>query len=162
MLNWENRPIEVGNLLNPAFNSVLIFDVVSSYKKEKGEFPYPLVFLILPILLHKATRESLPPNRKTKLHSWLTDKQHIRINFAERAKSLTSYTKEGILFGLQQKVISISKSGMLTSLQEKLQRYDWDKDSEVAKCRQKANLLGRLFADAGESIAIYARLGIQP
>ena len=77
MKPWVLRPPEEANLLNPAFCCVTLAAAVLGYASvDKTGIPYPLTFLVLPTVLHKATRESLPSNRtRTSLAAWIQE-QH--------------------------------------------------------------------------------------
>src|ERR1039457_6981771 len=55
---WNDRPPEIAHLFNPAFCALLIREGVLGFVEvSPGGMPYPLVFLLLPIVLHKATRD---------------------------------------------------------------------------------------------------------
>jgi hypothetical protein len=73
-LDWNERPSEEARNLNPAFCGELIFRAVSDYRKLKPQpFSFALSFLILPIALHKATRDRLPGKASTAFVGWLAD-----------------------------------------------------------------------------------------
>jgi len=64
MIPWEHRPIEVANLFNPAFCGEVIRRCGAGYSaKLQTGMPYALAFLVLPIVLHPATRWSEPLDR---------------------------------------------------------------------------------------------------
>jgi Family of unknown function (DUF6521) len=72
MTPWTERPIELANLLNPAFCGFLIRSAAASYKESKPEgMPFALAFLVLPLVLHVSTRKTLPRSVRTTLISWL-------------------------------------------------------------------------------------------
>ena len=53
MRRWEERPIEVANLLNPAFCGRLLYQsIVGHSEYESKDMPYVLFFLVLPLVLH--------------------------------------------------------------------------------------------------------------
>src|SRR5690554_3501872 len=108
MKNWKYRVKEEANLLNPAFLLVLFISAIKGYE-EKGEvgIPYLYMFLIPPIVLHKATRKLLPRSISTSLFTWLYESQQVKISFYNRAKSLKPFIQEAILFGLQSNAIKI-------------------------------------------------------
>jgi Family of unknown function (DUF6521) len=65
---WTGRPREEANLLNPAFCCTALTSSIVGYMGVDAEgMPYPLAFMILPIALHKTTREALPQNTRTSL-----------------------------------------------------------------------------------------------
>ena len=121
MQSWKKRPVEYANLLNPAFCSILLHNAVKGYQQEKNRgMPYPLLFLVLPIVLHRSTREALPKRIVTRLHIWLQERPEVRVGFGDRSRDLVLYTKEAITFGMQTKIISIGKQGNLTIIKRNL------------------------------------------
>ena len=166
MQSWKERPIEYANLLNPAFCSILLHNATKGYQKEKDRgMPYPLLFLVLPIVLHRSTREVLPKKIVTKLHIWLQEKSEVRVGFGDRTKNLVPYTKEALIFGMQNKIISVDRHGDFTWVKgqlKKISTISWSKDTETAICYKKAEFVGRWFAQAGEVSTIYTMWGICP
>ena len=166
MQSWKERPVEYANLLNPAFCSILLHNAVKGYQLEKGRgMPYPLLFLVLPIVLHRSTREVLPKKIVTKLHIWLQERPEVRVGFGERSRDLVLYTKEAITFGMQTKILSIDKLGNLTIIKRNLKNIStvsWSKDSETTICCKRAEFVGRWLAQAGEVSTIYTMWGICP
>jgi hypothetical protein len=85
--------------IQPGFLRALIRGGVLGFMEvSPGGMPYPLVFLLLPIVLHKATRESLPGTVATKMHPWIQQHQGARVGFSERCAAVAAYTRESILF----------------------------------------------------------------
>ena len=163
MRAWSERPIEVTNLLNPAFCSLLLRDSIVSFHKEKEQgMPYPLSFLVLPLVLHKPTRDMLPDTIRTRLYVWLGDHPEVYVRFAQRTRQLVPYTKESLTFGVQKGIIDVTEDGNLIPVQGRLKTLSWPTDAEPAICRRKAQFLGRWFAQAGEVATIFAMWGIRP
>lgn len=166
MRPWKERPVEYANLLNPAFCSILLHNAVKGYHKEKEQgMPYPLVFLVLPIVLHRPTRKILPKTIVTKLHVWLQERPEVRIGFSDRSRNLVPYTKEAITFGMQTKIINVDRQGNLTKVKGNLKNISavsWSKNSETAICYKNAEFVGRWLAQAGEVSTIYTMWGICP
>lgn len=162
MLSWEERPIEVANLLNPAFCSILLRDSVVGFRDSNLQgMPYPIAFLVLPLVLHKMTREALPRSIATKMHVWLQNNPEVRIDFAERTRRLVPYTKEALVFAMRAEVITISGNGNLFPA-NRLGTISWPSDAEPAILRSRAKFLGRWFARAGDVPTIFAIWGIRP
>jgi len=160
---WEKRPFEIANLFNPAFCSLLLRESAAGFMKENNEgMPFPLTAFILPLVLHKTTRELMPKTISTKLHVWLKDNEEVRIDFTKRTRQFVSLTKEAVIFGMQGKMIMIDKNGSLIPVKRKFKKLSWANDSEPAVCRKKSHFLGRWFAHSGDISTIYAMWGIQP
>ncbi len=99
MKTWAGRPTELAYNFNPAFCGWLLREAVEGYASVRAVgMPLPLTFLILPVVLHRPTRELVPGAVSTKLHVWLQEHSEVRINFAERTKELAPFTREALLF----------------------------------------------------------------
>ncbi|WP_020600347.1 three component ABC system middle component [Spirosoma panaciterrae] len=161
MLSWSERPVEIANLFNPAFCALLLRQAITEYEKKGGKgLDYPLVFLMLPLILHKFSRELLPATTKTKLHTWLQDHQEVRVGLDQRISSLANYTKEAIIYGLQFKLLAFDETGALTAPKRRLPKFDAG-DSEAASCFDKAAMLGRWFVNAGNTATLLSMWGIR-
>jgi hypothetical protein len=100
MKKWIERPAEVAYLLNPAFCGRLLYGTIRAYNEEAQRgFPFPLVYLVLPLLLHKATRQSV--SSRTQFLIWQQRNEHLLVRFAERAEQLVHITNEAVEFLLQ-------------------------------------------------------------
>ena len=167
MKSWKKRPSEVANLINPAFCTVILQNAIKGYQsKLKEGMPFPLIFVVLPIVLHPKTRVILPKNTTKKFYSWLNEYPEINIRFANRARSLVPYTKESIAFGIKQQIFDVSDRGNLVLVKKnkllKNPKKIWLKDSEVYQCYLKANFLGKWFTTINDVSNIFVALGIRP
>jgi hypothetical protein len=160
---WDQRPMEIAHLLNPAFCSIVLFESVLGFElEENSEMPYALCFLILPIVLHKPSRILMPRSVATKFHTWVHKNQVVRIGFAKRALNLTPYTKEAIHFGIQAGLFSFAGKGGLSAIRSVSTRGNWHSDSEVADCLRKSMFVGKWFARVGDTATLFAILGVKP
>ena len=78
MSSWRGRPQEEVSLLNPAFTSTGLWSAARGYLKTDGSgrsdaLPFTLAFLVLPLVLHRQTRESLPTSTRTSVAVWASD-----------------------------------------------------------------------------------------
>jgi Family of unknown function (DUF6521) len=162
LLPWLQRPIEVANLFNPAFCALLVHQAVKSYELETGRgMSYSTAFVVLPVVLHKGTRELLPHSIATKLHAWLQTNEQVRVGFAERMQQMTQLTREGLLFAMQHQALVLDKAGAMAVGPRKLGKLDVDKESETALCVKKAEFVGRWFASVPNPVALLALWGIK-
>lgn len=163
MLPWEKRPVEIANLLNASFCSILLKDSIAGFNQENTQgMPYALSFIILPLVLHKPTRECLPRIITTQFHAWLERNQEVRIGFAGRARQLVPYTKEAIVFGMEAGIITIAGNGRLALGKKSLINNSWNSETEAANCRKKALFVGRWLARGGKVSTIFILWGICP
>jgi len=163
MIRWEERPVEIANLFNPAFCGEILRRCISSYQQTNSlSLPYPLLFLVLPIILHRDTRERISPRQKLTLHAWLQRHPDLRIGFAERASELIPITKEALIFLLQVDAVRFDKQAGLISQPYRNVSIAGQSEGEIADCHRKADLVGRWFARAGTVTTIYAMWGVRP
>jgi hypothetical protein len=162
MLPWNQRPVEVANLFNPAFCALLLTKAVASYQKTASRgMDYSMAFVLLPVVLHKATRDAFPHSTSTKLQVWMQKHHHVRIGFAERMQNMVKITREALLFGLQHGVLALDETGALVIGNVKLGAYTVPKYSEATECAKGADFVGRWFADAGSIATFFTAWGIK-
>src|SRR5438067_1970578 len=104
---WTQRAKDEAFLLNPAFCCTVISTAVSNFvDTSTNGMPLPIAFMVLPILLHKPTRDRLPANTRTSMPAWLQENASARVLFYERLISLKPHTREAIQFGMHRNWIS--------------------------------------------------------
>jgi hypothetical protein len=163
-LAWPDRSVEQARLLNPAFLAALLWACTEGYSSiaEQG-IPYPLLFVAMPVTLHKATRENLPRTARTSLAAWLVQNPQAHVLFAERATALVPLIKEGILFGANGQLIELSSSRILASTQPRsMKSFLLQASEEVKDCMKKAKFVGKWFASSGDHTTIMALWGVTP
>jgi Family of unknown function (DUF6521) len=159
---WEERPISVAHLLNPAFCGEIMRRCAFAYQQKhpnKERLPFQLAFLILPLVLHKEIREHLPNTSAKNFMSWVTENQAIKMELPQLIRLMLPYTKESIMFLMIYKVIKINEFGAIEVLIKSPTKIQED---EVAICFNKAALVGSWLAKAGSSHSIFTSLGIRP
>jgi len=156
MLPWNQRPFEA-NLFNPAYCALLLRQAVDGHQKTalRG-LDYAAAFMVLPVVLHQATRDLLPGIITTKLHFWAQRHHEVRIGFAKRMQDLVPITKEALLFGLQHEALQLNDAGALVVGPRRLKPYEVAPKSDAADCLKKALFVGRWFADAGSTVTVLA------
>lgn len=163
MVQWNKRSPEIANLLNPAFCAVILYVTVAEYqKKAKSGMPFPLLYLLLPIVLHQGTRSRI--NSKTNMVVWLQRNPDALVGFPERARSLVAFTNEAIEYLLLQQTVHVDSGGLV--IQKVLSKAKMDKlaadDLEISDCIQKAAHVGRWFYNMRAEENIYAAWGVRP
>lgn len=158
---WKKRVPEIAYLFNPAFCSLVIYHVILEYqRKAKREFPFTLVYLILPIVLHKSTRERI--NSRTNMVVWIQRYPDVLIGFPSRAKSLVPFANEAVEFLLQQNILEIEHSELSVVKTLSKAKINAITDQEILECYKKAEHVGRWFAQMGAEENIYAVWGVKP
>lgn len=163
MLNTVSRPQELSALLNPAFGALMVNAASVGHIKatEKG-LPFLLAFLVFPIVLHKNTRDGMPRNTRTKMHSWIAEHAEIKAGFAKRAVSMSQYTREAIIFGVNHNVLQLGADGGIYGKRISKNKLSWDIKSETSDCVARAEFLGRWLGKMEDIESTYAMWGVQP
>ena len=165
MTQWLTRSQEERALLNPSFLSLLFWHAATGHMAEGNVgLPFSTSFLVLPIVLHGETRESLPKIVTTSLPVWLNDNQLVRARVAERARTLVPYTKEALVFGGVRCLLKLSAEAVSAERSWKLKvtgAFVGSSD-EVRSCAKRAHFLGRWFARSGSPATVMALLGVRP
>lgn len=163
---WSNRAIEEANLFNPAFCATLLAKAAEDYFKKTGRpLPFALVFLVLPIVLHQATRAALPNTTITSLLAWVQDNREFLVNFGSRVTNLRAITREALMFGVGQQSLALDDKGDLSPGSKR--RSPTEKRTELfteeaRECVDRAGFIGRWFAAAGTVASIYSAWGVAP
>ena len=165
MIPWKTRPAEEKTLLSPSFCSVLLWQAAGGYSSiANTRLPFDLAFLVLPIVLHRNTRTSLPKAVTTSLAVWLDDNPLMRARIADRARTLVPFTKEALLFGGLHGLLDLANASVGEA-------PDWKKrigaeikasSDEVQECASRAYFLGRWLAKGGSPSTVMATLGVRP
>lgn len=163
MNKWEDRTSEVAYLLNPAFCSLIIYNVIIEYQKKSGNnFPFSLLYLILPLILHKNTRSRI--SSRTNMVVWLQKNPDVLVDFSMRARNLVVFTNEALEFLLHQKIMKIVNAKL--SIVKKISKIKLDDfenlDQEISECLKKSKDIGRWFSKMISEENIYAAWGVKP
>jgi hypothetical protein len=161
MKAWADRSPEAAALLNPALLAVVCAVAARQYERESHEFmPWPLAFLVAPLVLHRSTRETLPRTTRTHLSTWVTNNPVIRAGFPQRAQSLTDLVREGLRFGLAHGALAITEDGGLRgSLSGSARSID---DGDAAAIVRTAGFVGKWFTRVDQPATLFALLGVAP
>jgi hypothetical protein len=162
--SWEDRSIITANLLNPAFcGEVIRRTVISFNENDKGSaMPFVLAFLILPIVLHKRTRQKMPLRSSTYFHSWVEENEAVFIGFADRAKQMMPFTREAILFLMVQQAMTVDEDGFVYASRYKKAIPRGANTEEINEIYKKAELLGKWLRLTGNPQTIFMFLKIRP
>lgn len=161
MKSWFERSPEVSYLLNPAFCARILYGSIVSYKKEcQRDFPFVLSYLVLPIVLHKETRQRI--KTVTHMQVWLQKNQELLIGYAKRTKSLVPITSESIEFLLQNTTASFNGDNIVITHPLKPSKLKNISDEEMIECFHKAEAVGKWFARNGTVENIYQSWGVRP
>jgi hypothetical protein len=124
--------------------------------------PFSLTFLILPLILHKDTREKIDYGTRISFPVWLSKNPEILINFEIRAKQLIQPTLLGLRFLLEQNKILINDDATLSVLDGSINKKSNDIENEPNECFKKSESVGKWFAKLQNEKTIYSSLGVRP
>lgn len=165
LVEWAERPQDVANLLNPAFDGLLLHRAADGYEKEaETGMPFELMFLVLPFVLHESTRRRLP-RVTTQLTTWLQGERDILLGFADRATDLVPYTQEGILYLTNHGLLRLDEDGRFYVGSAKFRRGIGNltaASEEVRNCHKVSLSVGKWLALSGSPTTMFALLGIKP
>ena len=162
MKNWNLRTHEVAFLLNPAFCGRVLYSTIKTYnEKANRALPFPLIYLVLPLVLHKETRANI--NSRTQLQLWVQRYPQLLIDFPKRARELVPITNESVEFLLQTGNIILTPNGEL-EISPTLKSLSKTKfvDDDVSECLKKGEHIAKWFVAAGKAETIYIELGVRP
>lgn len=165
MTTWTQRSHEERALLNPAFCATLLWHAAQGHvDKSQTGLSFEEAFLVLPIVLHRHTRQSLPRTTRTSLPVWLQENPLARSRIVTRAKLLMPFTKEAMIFGGANRFLQIvhgklMSEGAYTSAIDTVLRTSSD---EVRDCVKRAAFIGAWFARSGSPMAVLATIGVRP
>lgn len=165
MNNWIDRPLEERALLNPSFCGCLLWKAALGYAQVlQNPLPFDLAFLVLPMALHKDTRDSLPSSVVTSIPVWLEDNSLARSRIASRARMMVPYTKEAMVFAGRHQLISFRRANIEAdpSWIRTVNNEFNISSHEVKVCLKRAEFLGKWFAKAGSPETLMALLGVRP
>jgi Family of unknown function (DUF6521) len=162
---WDERSPEEANLLNPAFLAILIDSAAAGYRELAGAgLTWPLIFLALPAVLHKRTREALPRDVRGSMAGWVRSHPLEVEEIAERAPALRTTISDALVFGIAHG--TIVRDGPLLLPGRRARRRPGESRREptedFASCATRARFFGRWCAVSGTPATVFALWGLQP
>lgn len=165
MMQWSSRTHEERALLNPAFCASLVWCAARGCTREgRNAISLEEAFLILPMVLHRGTRQSLPRSTRTSLAVWLDDKPLSRGRIAGRARALVPYTKETLLFAGTHGFIEFDGAKIIAveEWRNQVRQLVRQSSDEVKDCAKRAEFVGKWFGRSGSATTVLALLGVRP
>ena len=163
-LPWAERSAEEARIFNPAFCGELIGRTVSEYHRTRqAALSMVIAFLVLPLTLHRRTREALPGRANTAFAGWVAEHAALLVELPERARDLRPVSREALLFAVRHQLLALDALGLLPGKRPvpRSARLAVSTD-EVDSVRSAASLLGRWFAAQGTQTSILQGMGVVP
>lgn len=162
MKSWDQRPFEVRNLFNPAFCSVVLLRALQGFEEEDTNgMPFSLALLILPLCLHKDSREVLAKHSRSYLLKTVGNNPQMLVGFADRVKDLLPFTFEALGFAMQHQCFEVTDEGRLKAVPTGIRKSVTGTIESVA-CQRVARIVGKEFATIADRLTIYTTFGVRP
>jgi hypothetical protein len=155
---WSARSSVPAALLNPALMACLEAAAASGYEREKeAAMPWPLCFVIAPMVLHRGTRQALPARISSHLAAWVSGNPVLRAGLPLRARALVEPVREGLRFGLRYGLLETVPGGGLRQAVPRLRAPD---AGDLRDILAKATFAGRWLSLSEEPATVFALLGV--
>lgn len=162
MKRWDQRPIEIRNLFNPAFCGLILMRALCGYEEEDDRgMPFSLALLVLPLCLHKRSREILQAGNRSYFLKIVSNHPEMLVGFARRTTDLLPFTFEALGFMMQLELFTVQEHGRLKA-QPAGMRKTVSGTAESVTCQRVARFLGREFARVGDRSTLYMTMGVRP
>lgn len=162
MKRWDQRPFELRNLFNPAFCGLVLVRAMQGYEEEDARgIPFSLSLLILPLCLHKDSREVIAGSPRSYLLKTAEQNPQVQVGLADRVTAMLPYAFEGFGLLMERRCISVATDGRIQTVPNKVRRSVTGTD-ETKSCQRVARILGREFARIADRVTVYTTFGIRP
>ena len=162
MKRWDQRPFEIRNLFNPAFCGLVLFRALHGYEEVNAHgMPFSLSLLVLPLCLHKDSREVIANSPRSYLLKTTEKNQQVMVGFADRATEMRPYAFEGFGLLMERGCIAIADDGRIQTVPDKVQKTVKGTD-ETVSCQKVARIVGKEFARIADRATVYTTFGIRP
>jgi hypothetical protein len=162
MKRWNQRPIEIRTLFNPAFCGLVLFRAFLGYEEQDARgMPFSLSLLVLPLCLHKDSRAVIVGSSRSYLLKTTENNQQIMVGFADRVTQMLPYVFEGFGLLMERGCIAVTGDGRIQTVPDKVRKAIKGTD-ETVSCQRVARIVGREFARIGDRATIYTTFGVRP
>ncbi len=162
MKHWNQRPFEIRNLFNPAFCGLVLFRAMQGYEEEDARgMPFSLSLLVLPLCLHKDSREVIAGSSRSYLLKITEKNPQIQVGFTDRVTTMLPYAFEGFGLLMERGCISVTIDGRLQTVPDKVRKTVTGTD-ETKSCQRVARIVGKEFARIADRVTVYTTFGIRP
>jgi hypothetical protein len=159
---WDQRPIEIRNLFNPAFCGLILYRALQGYQEEDSRgMPFSLSLLVLPLCLQKDTREVIANTPRSYLLKTVERNQQLVVGFPNRVTHMLPYCFEGFGLLMERGCIAIADSGRMEAMPGTVRKAIHG-TAETVACQKVARVIGREFARIADRVTVYTTFGIRP
>lgn len=163
MIAWHERSRAEATMLNPALLAAIIANAASQYRAHsKNAMAWPLAFLVAPFVLHRGTRESLPRSMRANLGAWVAEHPVEHAGFGARALSLRDSVREGMRFGIANRILEIDNEGCVLGSLAQGRGHTLEPKGEVQEIVSKAGFVGKWLTKVDQPATAFVLLGVAP
>lgn len=164
LVPWFSRTSEEAALMNPAFMAVVLHYAARGFEQESAMgMPFPLAFLVPPVVLVESIRLLLPRRKDSSLAALLQKHPHARLHFADISISFVPLVREGLLFGVWKHVLSLIGDRVHADSLTRGSGAAIEGNTEEFQAIMKASIfVGKWYANAGSTETIMALWGVRP
>lgn len=163
-LVWAERPPEEARIFNPAFCGELIGRTVCEYHRTRqAALNMATAFIVLPMTLHKPTRDSLPRRANAAFATWVAEHDALLAELPNSIIRLRPVTREALIFAIRHQLLAVDGGGLVPGAEPiSLNVKPAITTDDVSEARRTAGLLGRWFAGQGTQASILQGIGVAP
>jgi hypothetical protein len=159
---WRSRSPAVAAMLNPALiASVLVIAIQEYSERRKDPLLAAHAFLIVPLVLHRDTRERLPARSNTHWSKWVSDNPVLVAGFSARALALRGHVREGLRFGFRCGALSLDAGGLVLG-QTSATIPSRTAEGDIRDLLTGAQRVGRWLTKLELPTTAFALLGMRP
>ena len=123
--------------------------------------PFSLLLLVLPLCLHKDSREVIASSPRSYLLKTTEKNQQVMVDFADRVTDMLPYAFEGFGLLMERGCIAIADGGRIQTVPQTVRKTVKGTD-ETISCQKVARIVGREFARIADRVTVYTTFGIRP
>src|ERR1041385_8755242 len=132
------------------------------YEEEDSRgMPFSLSLLVLPMCLHKDSREVIAAGSRSYLLKITEKNPQVQVGFANRATAMLPYAFEGFGLLMERRCILLADDGRLQTVPGKIRKSVTGTD-ETKSCQRVARFVGKEFARIADRVTVYTAFGIRP
>jgi hypothetical protein len=135
--------------------------MVTFEDEDNRGIPFSLLPLILPICLHKQSREIIAPSTRSYFLKLVASHPQLLIGFGARTQDMLPFTFEALGLLYQFGTIQVRMDGRLKANLQGVRKSITGSD-ETQAIQRVSKYLGKEFARIGDRVTIYATMGVRP
>jgi hypothetical protein len=130
-------------------------------EEDDAGMPFSLSLLILPLSLHRDTRDLIGKKTRSYLLKIVANHPQMLVDFGHRTSNLMPFTLEALGLLMHLNTFRVTEDGRLQTTDNRV-RKSLSGTAESVACQRVARFLGREFARIGDRATIYTTLGVRP